>query len=166
MERISHDRLKEVLHYDPETGHFTRLMSPYPGMVGKRAGSPKPAPNGRQYLTVYIDGKSYYGNVLAYFYMTGEWPTGDVDHRDRDGLNNKWINLRHATRSQNKMNSKCRDDNKCGFKGVSFKQGRWRPRIQVGSERIYLGGFDTPEEANAAYEAAAKRLVGQFARAA
>lgn len=166
MVRISHERLKQAMHYDPETGHFTRLISPYPAMVGRRAGSKKPAPNGRQYLTVYIDGAAYLAHALAYFYMTGNWHSGDVDHRNRDGLDNRWANLRPATRAQNKMNSKCRSDNKCGMKGVSFKRGKWRPRIQVGDKRFYLGGFDTPEAAHAAYEAAAKQYFGEFARAA
>lgn len=166
MERISHDRLKQAMHYDPETGHWTRLISPYPAMVGKRAGSIKPAQNGRQYLTVFIDGKAYAAHILAVFYVTGIWPTTDVDHENRDGTDNRWVNLRIASRAQNKMNSICRKDNKCGFKGVSFKMGRWRPRIQVGEKRFYLGAFDTAEEVHAAYEAAAKLYFGEFARAA
>jgi hypothetical protein len=166
MKHISRDRLKQAMHYDPETGHFTRLISPREFMVGKRAGSIKPAPNGRQYLTVFIDGKAYLAHILAVFYVTGVWPATDVDHENRDGTDNRWNNLRVATRAQNKANSICRKDNACGFKGVSFKQGRWRPRIQVGDKRFYLGSFETPEEANAAYEAAAKKYFGEFARAA
>lgn len=166
MKLISHARLKEAMHYDSETGHFTRLISSRAFMVGKRAGSLKPAPNGRKYLTVFVDGKSYLAHILAVFYVTGSWPEADIDHENRDGTDNRWKNLRIATRAQNKMNSKCRADNKCGFKGVSFKQGKWRPRIQVGDRRFYLGGFQTPEEAHAAYEAAAKKYFGEFARAA
>ncbi len=166
MERISHDRLKAVMHYDPETGHFTRLLSPYPALIGLRVGSIKYAANNRKYLVVFIDGRSYRLHILAVFYVTGIWPTTDVDHENRDGADNRWSNLRVATRAQNRMNSICRADNKCGLKGVSFKQGRYRPRIQIGNRRLYLGGFDTPEEAHAAYEAAAKKYFGEFARAA
>lgn len=89
-----------------------------------------------------------------------------VDHIDGDGLNNRRSNLRIATKAQNAFNSKRHKDNASGFKGVSFHRarGRWTAWIRAGGESKYLGLFDTPEEAHAAYCFAARKIHGQFAR--
>lgn len=89
-----------------------------------------------------------------------------VDHRDGDGLMNCRANLRLASRSQNAMNAGAHRDNRSGFKGVSWhnQRLRWTAWISAHGERKYLGLFDTPEAAHAAYTAASKRLHGDFAR--
>lgn len=89
-----------------------------------------------------------------------------VDHRDRDGLNNSRSNLRIATRSQNFANRKRQKNNTTGFKGVTRCPNgkRFYAQIQVNNRNIYLGTYDTAEEAHAAYLAAAKAYFGEFAR--
>ena len=96
---------------------------------------------------------------------TGAWPTADIDHEDRDSLNDRVKNLRLATDSQNLANARKRNDNKSGFKGVSWdkKAQRWRAAICVNQLQIHLGYFDTAEEGNAAYIKAAVQHFGQFA---
>ena len=89
----------------------------------------------------------------------------DVDHRDLDGLNNQRDNLRFATVSQNQMNTRIRKHNKSGFKGVSLHPDRkWHAYIKKDGKGINLGGFDTPEEAHAAYCRAAESMFGDFSR--
>lgn len=90
-----------------------------------------------------------------------------VDHVDGDGLNNRRSNLRAASRSQNAMNSGAHRDNASGYKGVSWLSHRqkWTAWICADGQRNYLGVFDTPEAAHAAYAAAAQKLHGSFARA-
>lgn len=90
----------------------------------------------------------------------------EVDHRNRDGLNNTRENLRMATRSENMRNSRRRKDNVSGFKGVSFHRStrKWQAHIMLNQKSIYLGIFTTPEEAHLAYCQAAESMHGEFAR--
>jgi len=92
----------------------------------------------------------------------------EVDHRDSDGLNNRQSNLRLATSSQNKCNSHTRKDNESGLKGVRLhkKSGTWTARICLHGKRLSLGYFHDKLSAAKAYEEAAKRLHGEFSRAA
>lgn len=90
----------------------------------------------------------------------------DIDHRDRNGLNNQKDNLRTCSRSQNEGNAKLRKDSTTGFKGVSYKKerGKFLARVQFERKRISLGYFVTPEEAALAYNQKAIELFGEFAR--
>ena len=152
------------MHYDPETGVFTRrIILSNRSKPGVPAGHAKQC-GGHKYSIMRVDGGDYYAHRLAVLYMTGQWPAGDVDHVDRDGLNNRWNNLREATRSQNNAN-KCVDSrNRFGLKGVrKSKNGK---RFTTVVDGRYAGTFDTPEEAHAAYVAKAAEVFGEFARAA
>lgn len=97
--------------------------------------------------------------------MTGEDPANDVDHLDGDTANNRWRNLRPATKHQNLRNSRLHRG-KALPKGVSHCAGTWRLRasIYVDGKQKHLGMFDTPDEAHAAYRAAAQAAFGEFAR--
>lgn len=88
-----------------------------------------------------------------------------TDHRDHDGLNNRRENLRPATRTQNNANQRLRRDSSSGFKGVTWhkRADRWEAQIKSGRRKIYLGLFDSIEEAAHAYDVAARELFGEFA---
>jgi hypothetical protein len=101
--------------------------------------------------------------------MTGEWPVGDVDHKNTDGKDNRIANLREATQGQNTSNSRLRRDNACGFKGVvrtQCKVARWTAYINKDGQRHYLGVFQSPELAAKARADAAAILHGEFTRSA
>lgn len=90
----------------------------------------------------------------------------EVDHRDGDGLNNQRHNLRIATSSQNQGNQ-CKTQGRTSrFKGVSWakRHGKWVAQIQVKRRSKNLGYFRREEEAAAAYDQAALRFFGEFAR--
>lgn len=120
---------------------------------------------GRAYILIQIWGKKYRAHRLAWFYVTGRWPTKIIDHEDNDGLNNRWLNLREATRSQNGANSRGR---RPGLKGAYWhkKSNRWFSVIAANGARSFLGYFANEREAHEAYVRAAKEVHGQFARAA
>lgn len=104
---------------------------------------------------------------LHRFIMSAE-PGTLIDHINGNPLDNRKANLRFADSTGNAFNSKRRTDNTSGYKGVTFdkRRGLWQARIKAGDAREYLGYFDTPEAAHAAYVSAALRLHGKFARVA
>jgi hypothetical protein len=157
-------RLRELLDYDPDTGVFIRRV----GVKGYSAGSVAGCVNKLGYVQVRIDGTMYYAHRLAYLYMTGEWPAEQIDHRDTVRTNNAWANLRAATSSQNKMNSRRRRDNSSGVKGVMFdkSRGMWRAEIEHRGRRLHLGRFSSKSDAAKARRAAEIKYHAEFARSA
>ena len=162
--------LKEMLlDYDPETGVFTWRersdASPqWNGRyAGKIAGGIDKRPR-RSYIKIRIGGKLFYAHRLAWLWMTGTWPT-EIDHRDCDGVNNRWDNLRVCTSRQNQGNRRAQRNNTVGLKGVSRSRGKYFAQIRVDGLTQYLGTFDTAKAAHAAYCQKAVEVFGEFARA-
>lgn len=137
---------RAALHYDPETGVFTRLVSKARGKAGRVAGSLSKT---RGYVVVPLDRKVYRAHRLAWLYMTGEWPAGVIDHVDRDRSNNRWSNLREVTAAGNAQNASLRKDNKSGVKGVSWcnTNKKWLAQLRVDNRNNFLGYFDSIQEA-------------------
>lgn len=158
---LTQEYLKCRLHYDPITGLFTWLVtntnSKKPGTV---AGCPDP-----NYIRITIDNILYSAHRLAWLYMTGEWPKEEVDHKDLNGLNNKWENLREATRQQNNQN---RSSLHPLPKGVTLYhpnlKNPYKAVIRIGGKNRHLGFFRTPEAAHEVYRDAAQKAFGEFAR--
>jgi len=143
------ERLREVLSYDPVSGHFTWRVRchGYGGLIqpGDRAGYVGGnALRRRRY--VGIDGADYHEHRLAWFYMTGAWPENEIDHRDRDPCNTRWSNLRKATHKQNAENS-VQPLGASGVRGVRWQFGGWSARITHHGREIHLGRFKCLEDA-------------------
>ena len=104
--------------------------------------------------------------ILMHRVITGAGLGQQVDHKDRDGLNNQRANLRLCTASQNHANQKRCAGCSSRFKGVTWnkREGKWRARIGVHGERIFLGRFDDEVLAALAYNKAATEHFGEFAR--
>ena len=161
-------RLRQVLHYEPGAGVFTWLLRDNARfdkvLVGTQAGSVSK----KGYRQIKIDGVLHRSGRLAWLYMTGVWPVAQVDHSNLLRDDDRWDNLRDATQPQQSANQGRRADNTSGFKGVSWAiaTSRWKAQVSINGKRVYLGCFDTPEMAYAAYCAAVAKHFGQYARVA
>ena len=163
--RITYTRLRELLNYDPETGRLSWRVSRSNIRSGMEAGT---ITRGRNcvYLIVSIDGYRYKAHRLIWLYVTGKWPSVNIDHIDGKGSNNHFTNLRLATTAENLRNAQLSRRNTSGFKGVSYNRrlDRWQASITVAGKLHYLGIFNAPEKAHVAYCTAAKQHFGEFAR--
>lgn len=154
IKNITATELRDYLIYDPKTGWFF-----------KRTGR-----DSHGYSYICIKGASISAHRLAWFYMTGSWPKGVIDHVDGNPTNNKFSNLRDVTFTQNIWNRKKPKNNTSGFKGVHFnkKLGKFTAKISYRGDKNriveHLGVFEDARQAHKAYCKAAKRLFGRFAR--
>jgi len=158
---ITQTELKKNVQYDPHTGIFTwRVANTNSISKGDRAGTCST----KNYRRINLKGVIYYEQRLAWLYMTGSWPKGDIDHVNGDHGDNRFSNLRPSTRSENMRNMKRHKKHRTGFKGVGLtKQGRYTAAIWADNRSIHLGVFGTPEEAHQAYCDKADELFGEFA---
>ena len=156
---LTQERLKERLHYNPETGVFTRVKTVRNAVkVGDVAGTI----DHYGYRKIQIGGKIYSAHRLAWLYVHGVWPANQIDHINGTRDDNCFANLREATIGENQHNRRnARSDNKSGFLGVSPDYGKYRAQIGHHGKKIYLGAFLTPELAHSAY-VEAKRKIHQF----
>lgn len=147
--QLNLEKVKEHLAYEPETGHFAWKLSTHGRHPGK-CGSINKKSN---YQIIRVLGVTVSAHRLAWFYEYGVWPKGQIDHVNGVRTDNRICNLRDVSRAVNQQNQrKAHIKNKCGLLGAHCGgNGKFTSRINVGGRRIYLGYFDTAEQANAAY---------------
>jgi hypothetical protein len=155
---VTVERLRELLVYVRKTGRFYWRRRHGAAGAGYQAGSC----HSGGYWTICIDRRAYYAHRLAWAYVHGEHPTQEIDHKNGLRADNRISNLRQGSRTDHARNVGVRSAT--GFKGVSPSGRKWAARIQVDGRRIYLGRYDTPEQAGAAYDRAARRYFGEFAK--
>ncbi len=159
---MSLDCIKAFLDYDPDTGLFTWIAKPagrgHPFKIGDIAGTMKDG-----YVQIQFTGKLYRAHRLAWWWVHGEMPSNDIDHKNRSRADNRICNLRECTRQENLRNSANRKT-PTGFKGVyGHPNGRFYATIKIDGNKISLGGFVSAEEAASAYDTAANEGFGEFA---
>jgi hypothetical protein len=158
---ITELELKELLHYNPDTGIFTWLVNKAKTI---KAGSVAGTLTSSGYIHIKIDYKLYKAHRLAWLYVHGKFPEHHTDHINGIRNDNRIVNLREATFSQNIMNSKTQTKNTSGYKGVSFNIGKnkFESYVSFNHKKIHIGLFDTAKEANEARKVKAKILHGEF----
>lgn len=154
------ERLRELLHYNPETGVFTwKLKRPGRCGAGKEAGCFDAAHSG---IKISVDGKQYKANRLAWFYVNGTWPKDQLSYINGCSVDNRIGNLREC----DMQNRKARNDNSSGFVGAVWnkKNQRWQAQIKIDGRNKHLGNFTDPRSASDAYAKAKEALLKQKAR--
>ncbi len=153
---LAQSQLKEILHYDPDTGIFTRAkpmgrFNRY--KIGSEIGTYHEG-----YKRIFLFKRQYYAHQLAWLYIHGVWPSSEIDHINIVKHDNRIINLRLVTRSQNIQNIGLQSNNSSGFKGVSWWANRWHAQITVNLKKIHLGAFINLDDAIAARKQAEEQL--------
>jgi len=166
------DYLRQCLSYNPDTGDLrwkerppSHFKQPSAAKVWNRryAGSPIKRYKGQRYPTLAVNGvTNFLAHRIIWKMMTGTDPTEEVDHEHGDRDNLRWEYLRAAARSQNTKNRRANHGCAVDLKGVIVKGRRYGAQISADKKHYWLGTFDTPEQAHAAYCEAAKRLHGEF----
>lgn len=149
MTDISHERLLELLSYNPETGDFTwKVTRSHNARAGARTGRL----DGRGYYQVCVDGKRYLAHRLAWFYVHREWPADQIDHINWNRSDNTLLNLRAVSRSVNGRNKR-KASTSGEVVGVRFHKSaqKWAAWINDRpAHQKYLGHFAKHEDAVAA----------------
>jgi len=156
--------LRELFVLDAETGVLRRKVTrAHNAVAGQVVGSK----DSKGYLHVNIVGRLYRVHRIVFFLHYGYDPDTRLDHIDCNRLNNRPENLRSATDQQNAGNVlRLFQHNTSGYRGVSLNQrsGKWHAQIKLFGKQTYLGRFDTPEEAAASYNEAARKHFGGCVR--
>ena len=151
---LTQSDLKEKIHYNPETGNFTwRIKINGNTNVGSTAGSTS---NSNKYRQIRINGVYYGAHRLAWLYVYGNYPKGQIDHINGVRLDNRIANLRDVSQFENQKNTCLRKNNRTGITGVSWhiKKLKWCANIQGDKKQISIGGFDDFFEACCARKSA------------
>ncbi len=151
---ITQARLKELLHYDPDTGIFVWLPIGRHKASGMPAGNHQTNADGKTYIRITVDCVKHYAHRLAWLYEEGEFPRYQVDHSDGDGTNNRKLNLSEATPTQNQRNRRKASNNTSGVTGVSKSRAVWVASISVRSNQIKLGRYSDKFDAICARKSA------------
>lgn len=178
MAELTQARLNALFNYDPETGALIwrdRPREDFPSergwkvfntqCAGKEAcATAKLGP--RTYKVVRIAGRLYLQHRLVWLMVTGIEPSKWIVHKNLDGTDNRFANLRDARPSQSHANRSYQGKTVSGLKGAFWRPdiGRWESRIGVNGKSLYLGMHDTAELAHSAYVSAAQKHYGDFAR--
>lgn len=152
---LTAEKLRELLHYSPETGVFTwKVSNSNRVKVGDVAG----CLDGRGYLLISVRSRLHKAHRLAWLYVYGVWPTDQIDHINRIRTDNRIANLREVSHKQNNQNRSKPSNNTSGHPGVSWhkQRSKWLAHIKHNQKKIHLGCFNTIEEAIAARKAAEK----------
>ena len=146
---MTQEQLKQHVTYDSTTGLFIRLKY--------KAGKGFEHINDQGYIIAFLEGTKYRAHHLAWLYVYGVLPKGQIDHINGNRTDNRIKNLREVTNQDNSKNSKLYSTNKTGYVGVGLLNGKYRAFITINYKSYHLGMFDTLEEAIAARATASNK---------
>lgn len=156
--------VRQYFDYTPETGELRWRIGSRRRKAGEIAGTPSRCEKNR--VTVGFMGINIRAHIIIWAYQTGKWPDFQIDHINENPSDNRWVNLRQATKSENMRNITSIKSNTSGHKGVSWSKAcqKWRASIKANGIQYHLGVFPDKNHAIDAYRKAAEQLHGFFAK--
>ena len=144
MNLLTQARLKELLHYSPDTGQFTWRIDRRYTKAGDIAGYVN-----HGYIRIGVDSHYYLAHRLAFLYVDGRFPLHEVDHINHSPADNRWCNIRCVTHAENNRNKSAHCNNTSGTIGVHWdrKNAKWHARIKVNGVSVFGGCFTDKQEA-------------------
>jgi len=141
---LTQELLKHYLHYDELNGVFTWKFNRRGINAGEVAGH-----FSKRYVAISVNSRLYYAHRLAWLYVYGSFPKGQIDHINRNKLDNRIVNLRDIEPMENQKNMCLRKNNSSGFNGVYFCRNRKKfvAQITINRKTISLGAFENVEDA-------------------
>lgn len=156
---ITQERLKELLHYNPDTGIFTWVAPPCKKLHAGDIAGYNHHSRSKTYIQITVDYKRYLAHRLAWLYQQGIFPSDQIDHIDGCGTNNRLANLRCVNNLENSKNQRLMNRNTSGFTGVCFCRSSKKRQAYISDKchRKHLGFFDSLLDAVAARMRANKK---------
>lgn len=166
---LTADEVRAALDYDPVLGILRWKPNPARSKAwntrraGKAAGSVSKA---TLQVQVRLNDVLYLAHRLIWLMQTGTWPAEEIDHRNGNDSDNRWENLREATRNENIWNRTMHKGTKSGFLGVRYRphHGKWEARIAIGGKVVWHAYASTAQEASAMRRAILPKFHGEFIR--
>lgn len=164
---LTADFVRSILDFDPATGIFRWRYNPNnPQAWNTRRAGQIAGGRGSRYgavAIIRIAGPSYVAHRLAWLITHGEWPMDEIDHINGDPLDNRLVNLRIVTHSQNQFNKAKQSNNTTGYVGVvhrprTQRSDLWEARISKDGKIVWQAYFTNPQEAAAARRKAVKMI--------
>ena len=153
--------IRHRLSYDPETGVFRWKVYPRAKrMVGQIAGSVRKTGQ----VVILLKNKSYLAHRIAWVYMTGVNPKGQIDHINCNPSDNRFVNLRECFAFENCRNKRIYRNNTSGVKGVTRFRNKWSARVGVSGKKVFLGYYESLQSAAMAVKLGRASMHGEFAR--
>lgn len=164
---ITAEYLRQRLHYDPVVGVFIWKFKPELNRFDKTwntryAGSVAGKKRDR-YIDINIDDERYPAHRLAWLYVYGVWPNGEIDHKNRVRSDNRLINLRDASHNENMVNGTPQKRRVGKLKGAYKHRNRYHSKITIDNQVIFLGSYDTEQEAHEVFMAKSIETWGEYA---
>lgn len=162
MPALTKETLQKHMRYDQESGHLIWVV---PTGHRAKAGQAAGAPHSAGYRFVSVFGRKYLVHHLVWLYHHGELPPKhlDIDHKDGDRANSRIENLRLVSRTENLAGGRGRSNPI--LPGVMpTPSGRYASAVHINGKRMYLGTFDTPEEAHEVHKVAHVKHFGEASK--
>ena len=147
MNHLTHERLKELLEYNPDNGVFKWKITRKQIKKNTVAGTK----HSLGYWSISVDNKIYLAHRLAWFYSYAQWPKNVIDHINKNKQDNRLTNLRSVTQKENGKNIDLKKSNISGANGVRHRKdclkNPWQARVMHDRKEINLGFYPTFKEA-------------------
>lgn len=152
---LTYEKAKEYFDYDMVTGELTwRITLTGHIQKGRKAGW-----LGNGYRQVTVEHKTYQVHRVIWLLVYGEWPKHHIDHELGVKHDNRICNLRDVSQRENSQNKTRHREGKLVGAMKNRRSNKLTSSIRIGTKRVYLGTFDTEQEAHEEYVSACAKVA-------